>query len=76
MKRTRKCPECDGTDIYMAVVSAGGGHAPDLLPGAHPWWKRGKLEVFVCGKCGRFHLYVPESALPLVRESKKFRRAR
>ena len=43
MKRSKKCSECGGSKIRTATVSAGGGYAPDLLPGAHPWWKGGKL---------------------------------
>jgi hypothetical protein len=74
MKRTHQCSACSGKDIYMTETPAGGGYAPDLLPGAHPWWRSGRLEVYVCGTCGYFQYYVPEGALAEVRESKKFRR--
>ena len=74
MKRTRQCPSCGSRDIYTTVVPAGGGHAPDQLPGAHPWWRQGRLELYVCGACGYLQQYVPENALAEVRESKKFRR--
>ena len=73
MKRSRKCGECAGTDIRMAVVPAGGGYAPDLLPGAHPWWKSATLEVYVCCVCGHFQYFVPDAVLPFVRTSKKFK---
>jgi hypothetical protein len=73
MKRTRRCGECGGTHIRTTTVSAGGGYAPDLLPGAHPWWKAGKLEVFVCAACGHFQLFVPSDLLPAVLESEKFK---
>ena len=76
MKRDRKCGECGGSDIRMAVVSSGGGHAPDLLPGAHPWWKSGSLEVYVCLNCGHFQYFVPLEALQSVRESKRFTQVR
>ncbi len=76
MKTKRKCGECGHSSIYTTTVSAGGGgSAPDLLPGAHPWWKGGKLEVYVCGACGHFQYFVPSDALRFVRESKKFKRA-
>ena len=76
MKRDRKCTECGSSDICMTVVPAGGGqrwwYAPDLLPGAHPWWKSGRLEVYVCLSCGYFQYFVPPDALQKVRKSKKF----
>jgi hypothetical protein len=33
MKRTHQCPSCAGREIYTTEISAGGGYAPDLLPG-------------------------------------------
>ena len=72
MKRSKRCPECAGTNIRMTKVPAGGRHAPDLLPGAHPWWRRGTLEVYVCCTCGYFQYFVPEEALSKVVESSKF----
>jgi hypothetical protein len=74
MKRTRQCPSCGGREIYATEVHSGGGYSPDLLPGAHPWWGGGRLEIYVCGTCGHFQYFVPENALAKVRESKKFRR--
>lgn len=73
MKRTKRCPECAGTNIRMATVSAGGGYAPDLLPGAHPWWKGERLEVYVCCTCGLFEYFVPDDVLDKVLSSKSFR---
>ncbi|HJQ39982.1 MAG TPA: hypothetical protein VKB93_22795 [Thermoanaerobaculia bacterium] len=75
MKRSRKCPECGGSDIRMTTVWSGGGHSPDLLPGVHPWWKSGQLEVYVCCACGYFQYFVPERFLSKVRESGKFKPA-
>jgi hypothetical protein len=72
MKTTKRCGECGGTKIRTTTVSAGGGHAPDLLPGAHPWWKSGKLEVYVCSTCGHFQFFVPETALQALVESGSF----
>jgi len=72
MKRTGKCRECGGSDIRMATVSSGGGYAPDLLPGAHPWWSSGRLEVYICCACGHFQYFVPEDQLSEVAKSSKF----
>ena len=73
MKRTKRCGECGTSNIRTTTVWSGGGHSPDLLPGAHPWWKAGQLEVYVCCTCGHFQYFVPEEILPRVVESKKFR---
>ncbi len=72
MKRTKRCNECGRTNIRTTTVSAGGGYSPDLLPGAHKWWKSGVLEVFVCATCGHFQFFVPSDVLPSVIESPEF----
>jgi hypothetical protein len=74
MKKTRRCNECGASDIRTTTVSAGGGHAPDLLPGTHPWWKSGRLDVYICCACGHFQYFVPDEALPEVMQSEKFTR--
>jgi hypothetical protein len=72
MKRTKRCGECGTSNIRTTTVSAGGGYAPDLLPGAHSFWKSGQLEVYICCTCGHFQFFVPEAGLPKVLESKSF----
>jgi len=72
LKITKRCGECGASNIRTTTVSAGGGHAPDLLPGAHPWWKSGKLEVYVCCACGNSQYFVPREDLQKVLESDKF----
>jgi hypothetical protein len=74
MKQTRRCSECGATDIRTATVPAGGGHAPDLLPGAHSFWRQAKLEVYICAACGYFQYFVPREFLGKVIESEKFKR--
>jgi hypothetical protein len=72
MKHTKRCSECGGTRIRMTTVPAGGGYAPDLLPGTHPWWRSGKLEIYICASCGRFQQFVPDDALQGVVASSEF----
>ena len=74
MKHTRRCSECGGTNIRTTTVSAGGGHAPDLLPGTHSWWHTGSLEIYICLGCGHFQFFVPSDELSDVAESKNFTR--
>ncbi len=73
MKHTKRCNECGGRNIRTTTVAAGGGYAPDLLPGTHSWWKSGTLEVFVCVGCGHFQFSVPTDVLPSVIESREFK---
>jgi len=72
MKHTRRCSECGSTDIRTTTVWSGGGHSPDLLPGAHPWLLSGRIEIYICAVCGYFQYFVPPEYLAKVRESKKF----
>jgi hypothetical protein len=72
MKVTKQCNECGGTNIRTTLVSAGGGYAPDLLPGTHPWWRDGKLEVYICATCGHFQFFVPTDVLAKVIEAEQF----
>ena len=73
MKHTKRCASCGSTSIRTTSVSAGGGYAPDLLPGAHSWWKSATLEVFICTGCGHFQYFVPSDRLAEVIASDKFR---
>jgi hypothetical protein len=73
-KHTTHRSECGGTDIRTTTVAAGGGCTPDLLPGTHPWWMSGKLEVFVRTKCGHFQFFVRAELLERVIASAGFKR--
>ena len=74
MKYSKRCSECNGEEIYSTVIDAGGGYAPDLLPGTHPWWRSGKIEVFVCGTCGLYQFFVPKESLDEIKQTEKFER--
>ena len=74
MKQSKKCPECGRSNIYMGIVSA--GSQQEVLPGAIPWYKVAKLEVYVCTDCGFYQHFVPAELLAGVRESKKFKSIR
>lgn len=71
-KRTKRCGECGTSNIRATPVSAGGGYAPDLLPGAIRGGNaRAVLEVYVLPR-GHFQYFVPATGLEGVPESKKF----
>ena len=70
------CPECGGSDLYETVkpVPSGGGYAPDLLPGLHPWYRAARLRVVVCAGCGLHRQFASEEAQRMLRHSPKWRR--
>jgi predicted nucleic-acid-binding Zn-ribbon protein len=70
MKLHKKCPECESSEIYTALVSARGGCGQDLLPGVGGLFNGGEFELYVCGKCGYSQFYVPKKMLDDVQ--KKF----
>lgn len=74
MRKTKQCAECQSTTIYTTTISSGGGYSPDHLPGAHAWYTSGKLEIYICGKCGHLQYFVPAEFLPGVARSKKFKK--
>jgi DNA-directed RNA polymerase subunit RPC12/RpoP len=72
VKKSKQCPECDSRGIYKTQIDSKGGYGPDLLPGVHPWYRTGKLEVYVCGRCGYYQLFVLDKDLPALADSQKF----
>ena len=74
MKKTKRCGECQSSTIYTTTVSSGGGYAPDLLPGTHPWYSGSNLEIYICAKCGNFQFFVPEDALSKLAKAPKFKK--
>lgn len=71
MKKSRKCSECGGREIFWDKVDASGGYGPDLLPhvgNLFSLWKEKKFEVYVCGSCGYYQFFVADDGLPQVRE--------
>lgn len=53
MSQYSPCPHCQGTTLYMTErLSAGGGYAPNYLPGLAGLWKSAKFDVVVCRSCG------------------------
>jgi predicted nucleic-acid-binding Zn-ribbon protein len=72
-----QCPNCDGGNIFVTAkdVSAGGGHAPNYLPGLGGFFAAEKFKVVVCSDCGLTRLFATRTAREKLRESEKWQRA-
>lgn len=70
------CPECGGNRVHShGGISAGGGYAPNYLPGLGTFWSAAKFTVRVCADCGLTRFYASPEARAKVRESKDWRRS-
>jgi predicted nucleic-acid-binding Zn-ribbon protein len=70
------CPECGKSNLYRSVqMSAGGGHAPNYLPGLGTFFTGAKFQVIVCRDCGLTRFYADREARGRLAESKKWTRA-
>jgi predicted nucleic-acid-binding Zn-ribbon protein len=75
MAKIVPCPNCGGKNLYKSEnVSAGGGHAPDYLPGLGRFWSAEKLNVVLCKDCGLLRFFARESATAKVDTSTKWTR--
>ena len=72
------CPACGGKDLYVTAkpIQGGGGYAPDLLPGLHPWFQPGSFRVVLFADFGLLLLFADPEARPAVRSSAKSKRPR
>ncbi len=71
------CPECGSRDQYQPLkeIGAGGGHAPNFLPGLGKWYEAARFEVVVCADCGLTRFYAAREGREKLRKSGKWRRA-
>ena len=74
MRDSKTCPECRSSDLYRSDVSAGGGHAPNYLPGLGSFWKAAKFMVVLCQRCGLTRFFAPPDALAKVSASNRWTR--
>lgn len=73
MNRISVCPNCGGKRLYRSdEVSAGGGHAPNYLPGLGGFFAAAKFNVVVCGDCGLTRFYASSEARSKLSESSKW----
>lgn len=70
------CPNCEGTRLFKSArpVSAGGGYAPNYLPGLGSIWKAPKVDVVVCQDCGLSRFFASRDARARLGASNKWTR--
>jgi predicted nucleic-acid-binding Zn-ribbon protein len=73
MKDAKRCPNCEGSTLYASQeVSAGGGHAPNYLPGLGGFFSAAEFRLVTCKDCGLTRFFAEPSALAKLAESKKW----
>ncbi len=70
------CPNCESSRQYRTVkpVSAGGGYAPNYLPGLGSMWSAEKFDLVACGDCGLIRYFARDAARAKLSESSKWER--
>lgn len=69
----KPCPNCSGANLYQTDrISAGGGYAPNYLPGLSQFLGRAKFDIIVCGDCGFTRFFAREEARLKLRTSKQW----
>ena len=68
--KTSKCPECGQGNLYSSrEVSAGGGYAPNYLPGLGGFLSSAKFTLVVCKDCGLSRFFASSAARGKLAES-------
>lgn len=75
--RVSDCPNCGGNNLFTSkAVSAGGGHAPNYLPGLGRFLRTEKFVVVLCKDCGLTRFFARPEATARLPESSKWSRVR
>jgi predicted RNA-binding Zn-ribbon protein involved in translation (DUF1610 family) len=71
MAQTKPCPECGSDKIYRykKPIAAGGGYAPQLLPGISTF-SAGKMLPIVCTNCGFVRFFAADETFAKIETSK------
>jgi predicted nucleic-acid-binding Zn-ribbon protein len=68
------CPNCGGTTLYRGPeTSAGGGHAPNYLPGLGRFLRTARFTLVVCRDCGLTRFFAEPEARAKLKESGKWK---
>ena len=65
------CPNCGSKSLYKSKeVSAGGGHAPNYLPGLGSFFSAQRFNIVLCKDCGLARFFArPEATAKLPQSS-------
>ncbi len=75
MATSSPCPECGGQNLYRSkAVSAGGGYAPNYLPGLGPFMRVERFHIVLCKDCGLARFFARPSATEKLPDSPKWTR--
>ena len=62
MREANTCPECGTQEIYVTQANAR-GEAINLLPHIGGFFSSVKFDVYICGHCGYYRLFLPQEYL-------------
>lgn len=69
------CPNCRSKNLYRSkAVSAGGGYAPNYLPGLGGVFSSEKFHIVLCADCGLTRFFARPEAATNISASKKWER--
>ena len=75
MSNASPCPNCRSGNLYESKeVSAGGGHAPNYLPGLGSFFRSERFLLIACGDCGLTRFFARPEARSKLPESTKWQR--
>jgi len=73
--RVSPCPNCGGSNQYRSrAVSAGGGHAPNYLPGLGSFFRAERFHLVVCKDCGLTRFFARREATDKLATTDKWER--
>jgi predicted nucleic-acid-binding Zn-ribbon protein len=75
--RVSPCPNCGGGNLFRSrkPVSAGGGYAPNYLPGLGRFFAAGRFQLVVCRDCGLTRFFAQRDATERLGDSARWERA-
>jgi predicted nucleic-acid-binding Zn-ribbon protein len=70
------CPNCGSKQLYKTKkdVSAGGGYAPNYLPGLGSFWSAERFTVVLCNDCGLTRFFATQTARAKLSDSSRWER--
>jgi predicted nucleic-acid-binding Zn-ribbon protein len=73
METLAPCPNCGGHTLYQGPeTSAGGGYAPNYLPGLGGFIRQAKFVLVVCRDCGLTRAFASPQARAKLKESRRW----